>query len=241
MLNEPPEKTIASITAVLLACEKRGAIRDYAGFAPGKRRRLEVCRYIAGRIAPRYFFPIAFRDGDREVPEAELIEMLADVLRSIPDEQAYLLVSTNNDHRMAIRDMIAKRMAKRCRAAYQMSQLDNTAGMVRINDPTRPAHADESKAYQERMRSLAPRYRWQRTDIYLPNFTGFDAGQPFARIWCDYSKGDETWQWECTAEFPRRLNSPPSGGADITRQAARDAEDYYDRLKAHNDLHESKP
>lgn len=238
MLDEPPEKTIESITHILLFCERKAALRDFAGHQPGKRRKLAVCDEIAKRIAPRYMFPVEFKDGDRLATKEELISMLADVLRSIPDEQAFLMVSKIERHKRSIATMIARRMSKRAKAAFTMRQIDNRAEMLRVNDPARKHYGEEAIDYQLRLGSLYPRYRWKRTvDIHTPDFTGFDLGMPFARVWCDNSKGPmECWQWECTASADRRLNSLPTGGADITRQAARDAEDYYDALKRLNEL-----
>ena len=40
MLDEPPAKTIESLTAILLACERRNIIRAFSGYAIGKRRDL---------------------------------------------------------------------------------------------------------------------------------------------------------------------------------------------------------
>lgn len=238
MLNEPPEKTIESITHVLLFCERKAALRDFAGHQPGKRRKLAICDEIAKRIAPRYMGPVEFKDGDRLVTKEELISMLADVLRSIPDEQAFLMASKLERHKRGIAKMIARRMSKRAKAAFTMRQIDNRAEMLRVNDPTRKSHADEAKDYRDRIASLHPRYRWKRTvDIHTPDFTGFDLGIPFARVWYQGSKEPmEGWRWECTATRARLLNSLPTGGADITRQAARDAEDYYDALKRLNEL-----
>lgn len=238
MLNEPPEKTIESITHVLLFCERKAAIRDFAGHQPGKRRKLAVCDEIAKRIAPRYLGPVEFKDGDRLVAKEELIAMLADVLRSIPDEQAFLMVSKLERHKRSIANMIARRISKCVKAAFTMRQLDNRSEMLRVNDPSRKSHADEAKDYQNRIASLHPRYRWKRTvDPHTPDFTSFDHGAPFARVWYDPRKGSaESWQWECKTTEVRQLNSLPTGGADIARQAARDAEDYYDALKRLNDL-----
>ncbi len=236
MLDEPPEKTIESITVTLLFCESKAALRGYAG--PRKKRKVAVCREIATRIAPRYMFPVEFRDGDRLVTAQELTDVLADVLRSIPDDKALLMAAGNNRQQNGIARMIARRAAKRLKSAFQMRQIDNRAAMLRANNPEQKPYGDEALDNLHRLGSLIPRYRWKRTaDAYTPDFTGYDADLPFARVWFDNSKvSQEWWQWECTVKLNGRLNSPPSGGADITRQAARDAEDYYDALKRHNRL-----
>jgi hypothetical protein len=150
VLDEPPEKPIESITRVLMFCERKAALRDFAGYQPGKRRKLSVCDEIAKRIAPRYNFPVD-KDGDRHVSQNELVAMLADVLRSIPDEQAFLIVSKLDRHKRSIADMIAGRMSKRVKAAFTMCQVGNRAAMLRVNDPTRKSHADEAKDYQNRI------------------------------------------------------------------------------------------
>lgn len=238
MRHELPEQTIESITHVLLFCEKKAALRDFAGHQPGKRRKLSVCDEIAKRIAPRYMYPVEFKNGDRPVAQEELIQMLADVLRSVPDEEAFLMVSKLEHQKRSTASMIASLMASRAKAAFTMRQRDNQAEMLRVDDPASKPDGEAALDYQRRLGTLHPRYRWNRTiNIHMPDFTGYDLGVPFARVWRDYSKGSaESWQWECTTQRDRRLNSRPTGGADITRQAARDAEDYYDALKRLNDI-----
>lgn len=131
MLSETPKKTITTMTAVLLACQPQGRIRAYAGRSVGMRRDLSVCRYIARDIAPRLLWPLEFRDGDRVAGEADLIPVFERVLESIPDEQAFLLVSREDRQRREIRSMIGKRLAKRLLAAFTVSQVDRTDDVVR--------------------------------------------------------------------------------------------------------------
>ncbi|MFC5760499.1 hypothetical protein [Rhizobium sp. GCM10022189] len=239
MLKEPPHETIESITRILLACERKGVIRDFAGHAVGKRRKLIVCKFIAERIAPRYLYPIDVRDGERKVGEKELIDLLEQVLRSIPDEQAFLLASRDDRHRRQIGQMIARRMSKIMRKRYTLSQIDNSTWNFRVHEPG-PSWGDEALAEANRRAELRPRYRWRRTaGMFEPDFTGFDGELAFGRIWYAHSKGPEAWwQWECLLTMDRQLNSLPQGGADIARQAARDVEDHYDILKRLNGLME---
>ncbi|WP_431321693.1 hypothetical protein [Rhizobium sp. YTU87027] len=119
------------MTAISLACERRGVMRDYAGWSVGKRRNLRVCRWIAERIAPQYMFPLSFKDGDRDVTEMELVEELERVLLGISPARAYLMASKVCEERESVRHEIAGKIAYILTRKFTVSRVDRSAEMTR--------------------------------------------------------------------------------------------------------------
>lgn len=131
MLRDPPAVTIETLTSILLACEKPASIRQFAGWSVGKRRDLRACASIAGRIAPRYQFPLSFKSNGRDVSAAELVDVLEGVLRAVTDERAFALVSKDADQRAVVRREIASQAAKQLTSLFEVTRIDNETDGLR--------------------------------------------------------------------------------------------------------------
>ncbi|EJL57983.1 hypothetical protein PMI09_00688 [Rhizobium sp. CF122] len=131
MLSDTPSQTIFNLTADGLACERPGVLRDYAGWSVGKRRKLNVCRFMAERIAPRYMFPLSFRYGDRPVTSDELIAELERILLEVSAERAFLMASKDWDQRQIVRREIAEAISKRLVGRFTVVQVDNSEELLR--------------------------------------------------------------------------------------------------------------
>lgn len=130
--RETPAQIIETMTAILLACERRASIRDYAGWSAGHRRNLLTCRFISERIAPRFTFPLLFKDGDRIATVEELARIIEDVLLELPADQAFLLVGKDHDTVAGVRNALAATVARRLCEKYEISKIDNTNEMLRF-------------------------------------------------------------------------------------------------------------
>jgi hypothetical protein len=95
-------------------------------------------------------------------------------------------------------------------------------------------------------RQPSPRYRWRKTwpaeadrDSWKADFQGWDGDIQVGRIRYEANgpkKGFWQWNGHGPVHLPRGRLSPQQGYELDPRVAAVKAEDYYDRLMAHNGL-----
>lgn len=86
------------------------------------------------------------------------------------------------------------------------------------------------------------RYRWRVTwpdegdrDSWQTDFRGWDGERPVGRIRFEsHGPKRNTWMWSGHGGKVRERLTPHQGYEPTARQAAAKAEDYYERLMAHN-------
>jgi hypothetical protein len=236
MSEDEPHATIHLLVYIHFACLTRQQIRDFAGRSVGKKRDLQSIGTLSAAIAKRLVWPLRFYAADQEVSKGHLANGIEAVLRAIPDEMAFLLANVLDDERKRGRRCLGDAVARSLLASYRAERVDRTKEMLSVGAHCGPTLGEQSLASLTRLGELRPRYKWRRTSVgFEEDFTGFDDGMRFGRIWVDNRLGpDNRWQWSCLVGMARVLNSPSKGAADIPRQAARDVEDHYDALKRLN-------
>ncbi|MBX4884064.1 hypothetical protein HJA90_10760 [Rhizobium bangladeshense] len=76
-------------------------------------------------------YPLEFRNENRVADEAEMTSEVETALKLVRDDLAAMLVSKNDDLRIAMRDMVGKLIAKHLMRRYQVAAIDRTADWYR--------------------------------------------------------------------------------------------------------------
>lgn len=243
MVGEPISEKIRTSVWIYFACLRRGRLRDFTGYAVGKRRNLSCVQCMSSEMATNFLLSLEFNLGGHSVQADQIASVVAEVLLSVSPEDAFELSKRYEHHAvLAMRNSIGGKVAKALMAAFGVAKRPPRVSIWFHN--MRPADGmtwgDEASASMKRYGDLRPRYPWRRAGgLYDEDFVAFDGGVKFGRIWLDERMGpSERWQWSCLVTMTRILNSPSRGGADLARQAARDLEDHYDALKRLNGMEE---
>jgi hypothetical protein len=126
MSDLSPFDTIKELTAVLLASQDRSTMRRFAGRGVRRRREMEMCRFIAEAIGPRFLWPLEFRKGDQLASEEDMISVVEEVLRSVSAEDALHLASNDHRAKSGVRSKIGAHVAKRLCKAYTVTRPDRS-------------------------------------------------------------------------------------------------------------------
>jgi hypothetical protein len=125
-----PFEAIKELTAVRLASQDRSTMRRFAGRGVRRRREMEMCRFIAEAIGPRYLWPLEFRNGDQLASEEDMISVVEEVMRSISAEDALHLASNDHRAKSGVRSKIGALVAKRLCKAYTVTKVDRREFMI---------------------------------------------------------------------------------------------------------------
>jgi hypothetical protein len=91
----PPTEAIRRTVGMHFNLLSRQSRRDYAGFAVGKRRKLEIVPFIAREMATRILQQVVLEDDGKAVEPTTVAKRIEAVLLAFPDAEAFHIASDN--------------------------------------------------------------------------------------------------------------------------------------------------
>ncbi len=100
----PPTEAIRRTVGIHFNLLSRQSRRDYAGFAVGKRRKLEIVPFIAREMAARILQQVVLEDDGKAVEPITVAKRIETVLLAFPEAEAFHIASDNTYEAEAARN-----------------------------------------------------------------------------------------------------------------------------------------
>lgn len=206
--------------------------RDYAGFAPGKRRKMAVVPFIADDIAGLLLRGLRFSTRQGSVDAAQIAAVIATCMTAFPEDAAFRLVDGDHEGREAAHDDLCRNICIALLDAFDITPVEKACQAA-------IPPAQEHNGWLEWQRvspEEKPKYRWRRAwpDHVDDDFAGFDGPCLLGRIFrIDHIQQRQKWFWllgylHRPDGTPLNRTTPISGWEDTPRQAACRVEQCYE-------------
>ncbi|WP_341486873.1 hypothetical protein [Pararhizobium sp. A13] len=234
MYEIPPSEAIRQAVGIHFNLLSRQTRRDYAGFAVGKRRKLEIMPFVAREMAIRILQQVVLEDAGKAVEAATVAKRIEALLLAFPEAEAFRIASDDTNEAEAARHKLTQQITLDLLQSFTAVEIER--------EPQCTASLSNGwKMWDVIPAGEQPSYRWHRTwsGKADDDFIGFDKELPIGRIFrIDNIQQNDKWFWLLGYPGSRmRRECPASGWEETMRQAACRVERCY---KAVTDLNRAK-
>ncbi|MCV9965686.1 hypothetical protein OIU34_27820 [Pararhizobium sp. BT-229] len=217
MQDSPPSEAIRQAVGIHISMLSRQTRRDYAGFAVGKRRKMEIVPFIAKEIAKKILLQVVLDDAGMAADAVVVAKRIEEVLTAYPETDAFLIASHSLEESEPARDELTRQITLDLLQAYTPVTIEHE------RECAAPL-SNGWKMWEVIPAGEEPAYRWQRTwsGKVDDDFIGFDNDLSIGRIFhIDHIQQSDKWFWLLGYPGTRmRREVPASGWEDTMRQAA---------------------
>ncbi len=225
----PAYETLRFVAGACIGRTSRQTRRNFAGYAVGKRRKLDVVPYIARDMANELLRSVTVTKGEAAAGHEEIAAKIEAILLGIDDAMAFKLVSTSIEEKEEVVDLICDQVRAMMLSDYTVTEIEKEP------EPPKVEEFNGWKAYERIGTDEKPRYKWRHTwaDRNGNDLVGYKNGACVGRVFkLDYITGDEKWFWlveHIPLERPER-ESRSAGWERSARDAACRVEKCYDAI-----------